>query len=737
VHPIKQSTAITHPFFVHDASGDAVTGLTDGSFTKRISKGSGAFGAMTVTISEMENGWYSIPLSTSHSDTLGLLTIIFTNAGAKQVNLQFRVHARLPDDLAYPTTSGRSLDVTATGAAGIDWANVENPGTTVDLSATDINLVDTTTTNTDMRGTDSAALASVCTEGRLAELDAGNIPADVDTLLTRITSTLFTGITSLAEWLGLIAGKQAGDATARTEVRATGGGSGTYDETSDSLEAIRDTAPLGTAMRGTDSAALASVCTEGRLAELDAANIPADVDSILADTGTDGVLLAATATSAQLVDDNWDEVLSGATHNVALSAGKRLRDLQESGAVYAGFVWIDTNAANTGTESYVDGTSDNPVSTIAAANTIATNLSMSRFKVAPGSSITLAATQANQIFDGAEWTLALGGQSIAGSMFIGAVVSGTGTGADANFIDCELGTVTVAGCRMGGCRFSGTITFSAASDYYFHDCYSGVAGAGTPTIDFGAAVANTNLSMRRYSGGITINNKDGTGTDQMSLEGNGQLVVAASSGGAISVRGNFLVTNTGGATITYDDNTQNAVDILVDTGTTIPNTLGTPAGADMSADIAAVKVDTAAVLVDTADMQPKLGTPAGADMSADIAAVKVDTAAVLLDTAEIGAAGAGLTDLGGMSTGMKAEVNAEVVDTLNVDTYAEPGQGAPAATASIVTKLGHVYKVWRNKLTQTSTTYSVFADDGSTVDAKATVSDDGTTATKGEIVAGP
>jgi hypothetical protein len=99
MYQIKQSTAITIPFFVHDASGDAVTGLSDGSFTKRISKNGAAFGAMTVTITEMENGWYSIPLSTSHSDTLGLLSITFTNAGAKQVNLQWRVEAKLVDDL--------------------------------------------------------------------------------------------------------------------------------------------------------------------------------------------------------------------------------------------------------------------------------------------------------------------------------------------------------------------------------------------------------------------------------------------------------------------------------------------------------------------------------------------------------------------------------------------------------------------------------------------------------------
>ena len=37
-------------------------------------------------------------------------------------------------------------------------------------------------------------------------------------------------------------------------------------------------------MRGTDSAALASVHTEARLAELAAANLPTDIDAILAST---------------------------------------------------------------------------------------------------------------------------------------------------------------------------------------------------------------------------------------------------------------------------------------------------------------------------------------------------------------------------------------------------------------------------------------------------------------------
>ena len=143
----------------------------------------------------------------------------------------------------------------------------------------------------------------------------------------------------------------------------------------------------------------------------------------------------------------------------------------------------------------------------------------------------------------------------------------------------------------------------------------------------------------------------------------------------------------------------------------------------------AFDLDTAST-AQTGDSYARLGAPAGASVSADIAAIEAQTD-------DIGVAGAGLTDLGGMSTAMKAEVNAEVVDTLNVDTYAEPAQGAPTATTTLVDKIGFLYKGWRNKSDQTATTYQLYNDDASTVDHKATVSDDTVTTTKGEIITGP
>jgi hypothetical protein len=90
-----------------------------------------------------------------------------------------------------------------------------------------------------------------------------------------------------------------------------------------------------------------------------------------------------------------------------------------------------------------------------------------------------------------------------------------------------------------------------------------------------------------------------------------------------------------------------------------------------------------------------------------------------------------------LSADALADVNAQVVDAVNVDTYAEPGQEAPPATASLAKKIGYLFKLARNKITQDATTLKVYDDAGTTVDQKATVSDDGTVYTRGEIGTGP
>ena len=111
-----------------------------------------------------------------------------------------------------------------------------------------------------------------------------------------------------------------------------------------------------------------------------------------------------------------------------------------------------------------------------------------------------------------------------------------------------------------------------------------------------------------------------------------------------------------------------------------------------------------------------------------------------LPNAAAGAAGGLPTDSTGKTSFndiTAANVNTEVLDVMNVDTFGEPAQGAPGATVSIFAKINYLYKVLRNKKDATSTLIQIYDDAGTTVDHKRTISDNGTTYTEEEIVTGP
>lgn len=102
------------------------------------------------------------------------------------------------------------------------------------------------------------------------------------------------------------------------------------------------------------------------------------------------------------------------------------------------------------------------------------------------------------------------------------------------------------------------------------------------------------------------------------------------------------------------------------------------------------------------------------------------------DKTDYALSGAGVTAVqSGLSTLNAAQVNAEVLDVLTVDTFAEV-TSAPAATSSIKDKIGWLFKLARNLRKTTSTTDSVYNDAGAVVDSASTISDDGTTFTRGE-----
>jgi hypothetical protein len=266
---LKQSTAATVKVgpFIDSTDGDtAEIGLTISQADVRLSKNGGniAQKSEVSACTHDELGYYDCNLDATDTGTLGRLQVMVHESGALPVWHEYMV---LPANVYDSLVAGSDLlqaDATQISGDGTAADNAEaffdNTGFVASNST-----IGTTTTNTDMRGTDSAALAA-----------------------TALTNAIWT------------------------DARA------------------------------------------GYLDELGAANIPADLDAVLADTGTDGVLLAATATSAQLVDDVWDEVLTAATHNVSTSAGRRMRELSATsvltGTATAGTansITLDSDASTT------------------------------------------------------------------------------------------------------------------------------------------------------------------------------------------------------------------------------------------------------------------------------------------------------------------------------------------------------------------------------------------------------
>jgi len=258
---IPSGTTDQYIYFVAvDATDFATreTGLS--SFTVYRSRDGGVAAAMTTpTINETDSsnmpGVYELLLDEdmtigSGNDTEEMVFHI-THAGMAPVTRTIELYRP-------KITVGNTLDVTATGAAGIDWGNVENPSTSVDLSATAINLCDTVTTNTDMRGTDSAATAAA-----LATVDS-----NVDAILTDTGTTLPATLATIAGYID-------------TEVAA--------------IKAVTDVIP--------DAGAMTSIAQASALATVDS-----NVDAILVDTGT---TLPATLTTIEGKVDTVDTVVDG------------------------------------------------------------------------------------------------------------------------------------------------------------------------------------------------------------------------------------------------------------------------------------------------------------------------------------------------------------------------------------------------------------------------------------------
>lgn len=152
------------------AAGDVKVQTDDGSLANITTLPTGAASSKRVKVS----------LSASEMTGDNIWIQFSDAAGAEWCDLGvcIQTSARGVDDLAYPTVSGRSLDVSAGGEAGVDWANVGSPTTVVGLSGT------TVKTATDVE-TDTADIQTRLPAALTAD---GNIKADT----LRVGGTLQT-----------------------------------------------------------------------------------------------------------------------------------------------------------------------------------------------------------------------------------------------------------------------------------------------------------------------------------------------------------------------------------------------------------------------------------------------------------------------------------------------------------------------------------------------------------------
>lgn len=230
---------------------------------------------------------------------------------------------------------------------------------------------------------------------------------------------------------------------------------------------------------------------------------------------------------------------------------QELLDIQYSS--FGGGVTVDTTSPYTGT-AYPTGTPRQPVKTLTDAMSIATIRGFTTLFIVGDATIDSSGDYSRMIFIGESQTkttmtvdtLA----NVTNAEFYDAHVTGTLDG-NAKLKGCLITDLNYVHGVVESCILGlGTIVLGGSDTAHFLDCWSGVVGAGTPTIDLGGS--GQELSLRNYNGGIKLKNK--SGSEKVSIDLNsGQVVLEDSiENGEIIIRGIGKLTDNSKAGATVD-----------------------------------------------------------------------------------------------------------------------------------------------------------------------------------------
>lgn len=131
---LKQSTARNLCVFMTDST-DHITGKSGLTLTMTASKDGAAFASITPTPVDLGNGWYSLPLTTTHTNTLGDLAIHITATGADPTDILCQVTVDLPGGTVSSVTGNVAGNVTG------------SVGSVTGLTASDVGAIKAKTDN--------------------------------------------------------------------------------------------------------------------------------------------------------------------------------------------------------------------------------------------------------------------------------------------------------------------------------------------------------------------------------------------------------------------------------------------------------------------------------------------------------------------------------------------------------------------------------------------------------------
>jgi len=301
---VRQSTARAVMILMVDST-DHVTGKTGLTLTITASKAGGAFASITPTVTERGSGWYSLALTTSHTDTLGDLAVHVTGTAADPADFLLSIVAYNPEDSAGLGLS--RVDAAVSTRSTLTQAQIVSDSTPF-LGAS----VASIKAKTDNLPASPAAVGSAMTLApdsiTAATIAAGAIGSSEAPLLANLDATVSSRL-------------------------ATAGYTAPANADITTIKAKTDNLPSDPADESSLQAAIATRAAPGA---------------------------AMTLTSVEedaIVDKVWDEPLTGLTHNGATSAGRRVRELADVVVIERGTLQGATAGTATlpATFSAVDG----------------------------------------------------------------------------------------------------------------------------------------------------------------------------------------------------------------------------------------------------------------------------------------------------------------------------------------------------------------------------------------------